>query len=75
MYDWLEEFVLKNNNGEGYTIPNTTSHTHLNKLDFGGDVRLIKHSENDSDVAVYEDVEKYIIVGNVYGPWAVNLYK
>ena len=62
--EWATIFGVKSSRGEGF-IPYTV------------DGILIKASEFNGDVSVYDAGDKYVIIGTdeAHGPWAVDLIK
>ena len=66
--DYNEIYNQMNNNGLGYSVGNETDN--INELTGIGE--LIKKAETADDVAVYQDGDTTVIVGDSNGPWAVD---
>ena len=61
-----------NNDGKGFAVGDADDD--INSITGAENYTLIKHAEHDNDVAVYQDGDAYLIVGDSNGPWAVQVY-
>jgi hypothetical protein len=60
-----------NNEGLGYAVGEDNDN--INEIDDIGE--LIIPCESDMDIAIYDNGNKYILVGNANGLWAIDVEK
>ena len=73
--DWNELWKEGNNAGEGYAIGDGENVSVDDVNSVVGYGELIQRAYSDRDVAVYDNGNHYVLVGNSNGLWAVNVNK
>ena len=61
-----------NNDGKGFAVGDADDD--INSITGAENYTLIKQAKHDNDVAVYQDGDVYLIVGDSSGPWAVQVF-
>lgn len=71
-YEELDrEYNRLNNEGEGFSVGEEGED--INEIE---DIGTLVHPAPSNDkIAVYETEDKYILVGDSFGPWAVAILK